>query len=152
MYKEKISTDCMKTWAKTEWEFNDSVDNVMSNMLYRGKLLYLVKSMFPEEHDTLVTGFTSRELKWVEANEKQIWDYIVEHKLLFETDYMTINKLVNPAPFTAGFPKESPGRTVNWLGWTIIEEYMKRNKNTTLEQLMNDDDYQKILEQSKYHP
>ena len=152
MYKEKIPSDCMKAWAQTEWEFNDSVDNILSNMLYRGKLLYFTKSMLPEEPDTLIMGFTSDELNWCKANEKQIWDYLIEHKLLFKTDYMTINKFVNPAPFTTGFPRESPGRAINWLGWKIIEEYMKRNKNVSLKELMHENDYQKVLAESKYHP
>jgi gliding motility-associated lipoprotein GldB len=152
LHREKIPSDCMKAWAKTEWEFNDSVDNVMSNMLYRGKLLYFVKSMLPEEPDTLITGFTKKELEWCRANEKQIWNYLVENKLLFETDYMTINKYVNPAPFTSGFPRESPGRAINWLGWKITEEYMKKNKDVTLNELMVNQNYQRILNRSKYHP
>jgi len=152
MHKKKIPGDCMRAWAQTEWEFKDSSDNFLSNMLYRGKLLYFVKSMLPEEPDTLITGFTAEELKWCRANEKQIWDYLIEHKLLFETDYMTINKFVNPAPFTTGFPRNSPGRAVNWLGWKIIEEYMRKNKEVTLTELMQENDYQKILENSRYHP
>lgn len=152
MHKKKIPSDCMKAWAQTEWEFNDSTDNILTNMLYRGKLLYFVKSMLPEEPDTLITGFTEEELKWCKANEKQIWNYLIEHKLLFETDYMTINKYVNPAPFTTGFPRNSPGRAINWLGWKIIEEYMRKNKDVTLRELMLENDYQKILEISRYHP
>jgi gliding motility-associated lipoprotein GldB len=152
MYQKKIPTDAMKAWGQTEWVYQDSIDNLLSNMLYRGKILYFVKSMFPEEPDTLITGFTAKELEWCQMNEKQIWNYLVEHKLLFETDYMTINKFVNPAPFTTGFPRHSPGRAINWLGWQIVEEYMKRNKNITLPQLMKENDYQEVLSESKYHP
>jgi gliding motility-associated lipoprotein GldB len=152
MHKEKIPTDCMRAWGQTEWPFNDSTDNLLSNMLYRGKILYFTKSMLPHEHDTLVAGFTGNELAWCRNNEEQIWNYLIDHKLLYSTDYMTINKMVNPAPFTSGFPQESPGQAVNWLGWQIIEAYMERNGHITLKQLMEDHDYQRILNESRYSP
>ena len=152
MYKEKIPSDCLHSWAETEWVFNDSIDNVMTNMLYRGKLLYFTRAMFPRAHDTLITGFTGNELQWVQANEQQMWDYLIDKKLLYSTDYMTINKLVNPAPFTSGFPEESPGQAVNWLGWQIIQAYMDQNSRITLGELMEEDDYQMILTESRYHP
>lgn len=151
MHKKKIPTDAMRSWGKTEWLFNDSTDNLLSNMIYKGKLLYFTKSMFPEESDTLIMGFTEDELQWCVNNEQKMWDFIIENKLLFSTDHMTINKYVNPAPFTAGLPKESPGRAINWLGWQIVEAYMERSKSS-LPELMEEDDYQKIFTQSKYHP
>lgn len=152
MHKEKIPSDCMRAWGQTEWPFNDSTDNMLSNMLYRGKLFYFTKSMLPGEPDSLVTGFTQAELDWCIQNEEHIWNYLIENKLLYSTDYMTINKMVNPAPFTSGFPKESPGRAVNWLGWKIVEAYMDRNSGVTLRQLMEDRDYQSIFTESRYHP
>lgn len=153
MYKEKIPTDCMKGWAETEWTFNDSIDdNVLSNMLYNGKLLYFTRRMYPKAHDTLIAGFTGKELEWCKANEKHMWEYLIDKNILYSTDYMTINKMVNPAPFTSGFPRQSPGEAINWLGWQIIDNYMERKDGTNLKELMNEDDYQKILSESKYHP
>jgi len=123
MHKEKIPTDCMRAWGQSEWPFNDATDNLLSNMLYRGKLLYFTKSMLPRAHDTLVSGFTGPELQWCHNNEEQIWNYLIDHKLLYSTDYMTINKMVNPAPFTSGFPQESPGQAVNWLGLRVFWDH-----------------------------
>ena len=152
MYKEKIPTDCIKSWAKTEWLFNDSTDNVLYNMLYNGKLLYFTRAMYPKAHDTIIAGFTGKELEWCKANEKHMWEYLIDKNLLYSTDYMTINKMVNPAPFTSGFPRQSPGQAINWLGWQIIDTYMERKSGTDLKELMNESDYQKILSVSKYHP
>ena len=81
-----------------------------------------------------------------------MWTYLLEHKLLFSTDYMTIRKLVYPAPFTVYFTNESPGRSVVWIGYKIIEGYMENNKDVTLLQLMQESDYQKILRKSNYKP
>ena len=73
-------------------------------------------------------------------------------KLLFSTDLLTINKLVNPAPFTVFFTRESPGKAVVWVAYKVVEAYMKKNKEVTLPQLMRERDYQKILRMSKFKP
>ena len=80
-----------------------------------------------------------------------MWTFLVERKMLFSTDYMTINKLINPTPFTALFTNESPGRAAVWLGYKIIESYMKNN-DVSIPQLIADENYQGILERSKFNP
>ena len=81
-----------------------------------------------------------------------MWEYLVEHKMLFETDRMNILKFTGSGPFTRDFTPESPARAAVWLGWRIVEEYMRRNPEITLEDLMRDNDFQKILTLSKYNP
>lgn len=152
MYPEKIPTDALKAWALTEFVYNDSVDNLVNNMIYQGKIQYFLDAVFPEEPDTLKFGFTASQLGWCMANEKHMWNNLIDQKLIFTTDYMTINKYINPAPFSSGFPRESPGRAVVWLGYKIVKKYMDRNPKITLEQLMNNNQYQKILSESRYEP
>ncbi len=158
MTPEKIPTDCMYALAMTEFPFvdraNDSIvtENVINKMIYEGKLLYFVQAMMPKEKETLVTGFTEEQLKWCRDNERVMWAYLIEHRLLFKTDYMTINKLTKDAPFTSFFPRESPGKAANWIGWQIVKRYMERHREVTLAQLMKERNYQKILDGSAYDP
>jgi len=152
MNPENIPVDAIKAWATTEFIYKDSVDNLVNNMVYQGKIQYFLDIMFPNSPDSLKMGFTADQLRWCIQNEKQMWNYLIENKLLFSTDYMTINKHINPAPFTSGYPRESPGRASVWLGWRIVEEYMSRNTEITLRDLMLDNDYQKILSESRYEP
>jgi hypothetical protein len=65
---------------------------------------------------------------------------------------MSIKRFIDDAPYTAAFSEESPGRTGVWLGWQIVRSYMKQNKNTKLANLMNNANYQSILNQSGYQP
>jgi len=65
---------------------------------------------------------------------------------------MNIVRFIGPAPFTSSFTNDSPGRTGSWLGWQIVRKYMKKNPEITLPELMKDDDYQKILNDSGYSP
>jgi len=152
MIPEMISVDALKSWALTEFAYNDSVDNVVNNMIYQGKIQYFLSAIFPSKADSLKYGFSGEEIRWCIKNENQMWNYLIDQKLLFSTDYMMINKLINPAPFTAGFPYESPGRATIWLGERIVSAYMKRYPKVTIKDLMLDDDYRKILSESRYEP
>lgn len=152
MKPSKITSDCMRAWAIGEFPFNDSIDNMINNIIYEGKLMYFTKKMLPEQSDSLIFGFSPVKMKWCKNNEKQLWTYFIENKMLFITDSFIINKYINDAPFTSGFSQESPGRAVVWLGYRIVDSYLKNNKEITFQQMMKERDYQKIFNRSKYRP
>ncbi len=152
MHRDKILSDCMRLWATTEFEFNDSVNNLISNMIYEGKIMYFVNSMLPNQHDTLKWGFTDMQLRFCRNNEKQMWAYIIENKLVFITDKFIINQFIKEGPFTKHFTRESPARAAVWLGYNIVSTYMNKNKKLNLRDLMYENDYMKILNNSGYNP
>jgi len=150
-----IVPDCIYGWASTEWNFEEMKykdDNVLSEMLHEGKLRYFQKCMLPELPDSLLFGFSSDQLKFCNNNERQMWQYLIEHDLLFSTDQFVVRKLTGEAPFTSWFTNESPGRAATWLGFRIVESYMKRNKEVSLAEIMGNTDIQDILEESRYNP
>jgi len=150
-----IVPDCIYGWGATEWDFDAMkypAGNVMAEMIHEGKLKYFEKCMLPEINDTVVFGFTEDQMKFCRNNERQIWQYLIEHDLLFSTDQFTIRKLTGEAPFTSYFTSESPGRAAIWLGFRIVESYMMKNREISLEALMNSTDIQGIIEGAKYDP
>jgi hypothetical protein len=108
--------------------------------------------ILPDKADSVIFGFTAKQIKWCKNNEKTMWITLIEDKLLFSTDYFTIRKLTELAPYTTQFTNESPGKACNWIGYNIISKYMKNNPETSLRELMDNDDYHKIFEQAKYKP
>jgi len=150
-----IVTDCIYAWASSEWNFKEmgyTTENVLTEMLHEGKLLYFVKSMLPGKEDYLIFGFSEGQLNFCKNNENQIWQYLVEHNLLFSTEQLTKRKITGEAPYTIYFSKESPGRAAVWTGYRIIESFMMNNKGTSLEDLMKNTDIQGILERARYNP
>lgn len=152
MHPDKILSDCFLGWGMTEFEYNDSVDNVLSHMIYNGRMAYFTKWMLPSQPDSLIMGFTGDQMMFCRNNEETMWEYLVEQKILFESDLLTVQKFTGYGPFTADFTRESPARAAVWIGWRIIESYARRNPGMSLADIMKEDDYQKILTLSHYNP
>jgi hypothetical protein len=154
MTPDNIVPDCMYAWAASEWDFSFlkyPADNVLSEIIHLGKLKYFEKCMLPETSDELIFDFNADQMKFCRNNEDQMWEYLIENDLLFSTDQFIIRKLTGEAPFTSYFTNESPGKASVWIGFRIVESYMKKN-NQTLEGLMTDTDVQGILEKARYNP
>lgn len=81
-----------------------------------------------------------------------MWLHLVEKKMLYSSNRMDIIRYINDGPYTSGFPTESPARTGIWIGWQIVRQYMDKHPETTLPELMNNIDYQGILNASGYFP
>lgn len=126
--------------------------DVLAKMINAGKRLYFLDAMMPMVPDSVKIGYTGNEIKWIEKNKKDVWAVLVKDNLLYSTDYMTINKLTQPGPFTDGFSHDSPAAIGNWFGWQMIRKYMSRYPKTTLMQLMKMEDAQDILQKSGYKP
>lgn len=152
MYPDRIPSDCMSFWAETEFPFNDSVNNLIANMIYQGRVLYFTRTILENYPDTLTLGYSSDDIEYLEKNESSMWAFLIEHKLLFNTDRFTINKFILDGPFTTDFGRNSPARAAVWMGYRIMEAYARRNGEETLSILMNERDYLKILNQSGYNP
>lgn len=152
MHKEKIASDVAYAWGMTEFEETNKATKVIGNMIHQGKLTYFVDALLPEMHDSLKIGFTKKQLDFCINNEAQMWNYLVEKKMLFSSDRMDIVRYINDAPTTSGFPLQSPGRAGIWIGWQIVRQYMQKHPEVTLEDLMLNNDYQKILNDSEYFP
>ncbi len=121
-------------------------------MIYKGIIQYSLKQFFPKVEDTLLYGYTEDQLNWCKNNENQMWTYLLEHKLLFNTEPLNIKKLVEVAPYTSMFTEEAPGRAVVFLGTQIVEKYMSKHPKTKLVDLLQTKDYYKLLSASKYNP
>ena len=128
--------------------------SLLAKMIYNGRILYAMDTFLPEVADTLKIGYTTDQLQWCQENEGGIWAYLLENDLLFDSDYMKIQRYLAEAPFTPGIGENSNSapKLGVWTGWQIVRKYMEKNPDVTLQQLMLEKDPQKILTDSKYKP
>jgi gliding motility-associated lipoprotein GldB len=150
--KDYIVSDCIKGWFQSEYDPDSVKSELLSQMIYQGKLLYYTDMLAPEMPDTIKTGYTKQQLDWCVKNESNVWAFFIEQKLLFSTVVQQYVKYINDGPTTNGLPKESPSKIGAWMGWQIVKSYMNNNPDITLQQLLNEKDAQKILNNSSYKP
>jgi len=152
MRKEYLTADAIQSWISTEFEKEEDFSSLLNQMLHKGKVIYVAEKLFPAMSDTIKFGYTSSQLNWCQSNESKVWSHFIEKKLLFAALRGDTYKYINEGPFTAGFPRESPGKLGVWLGYQIVKKYMDQQENLTLKQLFNNHNAQQILTQSKYKP
>lgn len=152
MSPEYVGVDAVRAWVTSELTFQPVKNNLLSRMLNEATAMYLTKQVLPNVPDTIIWGFSTDQLQFCVESEDEMWKYLIEQKLLFSSDNMTISKFVEPGPFTKDFTRESPARAVVWLGYRIIESYMSKNKSITLSELASEVDYQRVLNESRYNP
>jgi hypothetical protein len=150
--REKLAPDALMGW--TMYQFPEQATNIrlIDEIMYQGKIMYLTEAMLPKEDPMNLMGYTKDQWDWCKANEGQMWNYIKTYKHLYTYDRLVISKYVNPGPKTAFFPDGSPAKTGIWLGWQIVRSYMKNNPDVSLQALIDNNNSQQILEQSKYNP
>ena len=96
--------------------------------------------------------YSEQKMEWCSNNEANIWAYFIDNEILYSTDIKKFNSYINYAPFAKGMPKDSPGRIAYYIGWKIVNSYMKNNPRLTLAALMQNTQSQEILQQSGYKP
>ncbi|WP_406825161.1 gliding motility lipoprotein GldB [Pedobacter sp. KACC 23697] len=153
---EYIVPRVAETYAHEEL-FAEPDDNrtLLSKMIFQGKILYFLDQVLPENvGDSTKIGYTQQQLDWAQNFEGDIWAYFLENNYLYETDYQKIQVFLSEGPFTPGLGenRDSAPKLGVWMGWQIVKKYMKTHPDITLQELMADNDAQKILNQSKYKP
>lgn len=151
MTGEDMVRDIMTGWFNAEFVFRPQKNDFISGMIYQGKIVSLLRRVLPDYDFARVLGFSPEQLEWCENNESRIWSFLIENDFLFSTQQKLMLKYLNDAPYTSGMPVESPGRAVVWSGWRMVEEYMKKTE-ITLPELMQEQDYHKILRIAAYRP
>ena len=152
MSPERIVPDYLLGLLYSEFPFEGNENTLLSHMLYEGKLRYILSRMLPERKRWESFGYTKEQYNWCVKSESRIWKTILQQKQLYTTDYLTISQFINEAPYTAPLTSSSPGRAGIWVGFRIIESFIKQHPNTTLQELIERTDYQQLFIEAKYKP
>ena len=149
--KKFIVSNVMEVWLNEYFQQYLGGRDLLSQLIYKGKVMYCIDKMLPELAMEDKFRFTADQMNWTEENEASIWQYIVHEDLLFSNDEQQFRTFVNYAPFAKGMPPESPGRVGYYIGYKMVSEYMDNNE-IDVEQLMYLSDSRQFLQQSKYKP
>lgn len=155
MKPDYIARNVMNAIGSYRFDKYNKGKRFIDQLIYEGKIAYYMDAMMPDAPDSIKLAMSSHDVEWCENNEWQMWQHMVdpELKVLYTTDPDLISRYYEEGPFTNanGVPPDSAPRFAVWLGRQIIRQYMENTK-TTLPQLMEEQDSDKILRESKYKP
>ncbi len=152
MRPDRITSDCFAFYLMGQYPFRPGEESCLVDlMVYYGKINYVVQQLLEYNKVGDVLGYSEEEEKWCRANEKEVWNYFVENGYLYARDPMVVRKYMKSAPSVNLLGEPAPALIGTWLGTRIVAFYMKRHKDTTLQNLLENADYRHILEESGYN-
>jgi hypothetical protein len=125
---------------------------LLDAMITEGKKLYFAEMMLPALHERYIIGYSEEKYHWATQYLGNAWSYIIEKNELFGKNESLLRIYIEEAPFTKPFGNDSPGRMGAFIGWKLIQSYMANNPEITLPELMQETDYQNILNLSRFKP
>jgi len=149
MTKEQVVPDYIAGLIMSEYPFSGNENVLLERMIYEGKIKYIQSRVLPNIPAHKLLCYEEADWTWCKNNEGPLWKSIITRKHLYSPDQTTTNRyfLAMPSTFIAD---NAPGNIGTWIGWQIVEQYMKETK-TSIETLMNNN-AQEILTKSKYKP
>lgn len=148
--KEYILPSILNQLAIKKAAIDPSDKSLLADMLFYGKCYQFTKTMIPNVADSLIIGYSQKELDATEISQEMVWAHMIDQKLLYESSPFKKAKYLEERPNTQEISPDCPGMIGRWLGWKIVKKYMENNSEQTLKSLLENQRAQDIFEKSKY--
>lgn len=149
MQPAMLVPSAVKGWLMVHYTRDIRGADLLTNLVETGKVMVLLDAMLPDTDPALKLAFSPEQLKWCEANAFPMWKELLDKKMLYSRKNDDIARIMNDAPFTNGFPRESPGHIGEWIGLQMVRSYLDANPDVTLPQLFAMSDPAPILKAYK---
>ena len=152
---EMLPYDVAEALVATAYPFEERDSTaVINRLVYEGALI--MAKMQSVKGATLenALGYTCDELKWLENNERELWHKMLLSHMIFDRSESLTDRLVSPAPFTGVLSSDVPGRAGRYIGYKIIETYIKSHSGVKITDLLSPEFYgkQNPLTDAGYNP
>ena len=139
-----LARDILFRWIQASL-FEEKDENLAFHIIQAGKLLYILNASFPNEDGAYILRYSLEDYSWAIENEIPFWEYLVREEMLFKNNIRDKTNFLNEGPYTVGLPEKGPDRLGQFLGFRIVKQFMKSNKELTLQDLI-DTEYNTILQ------
>lgn len=135
------------------FEYNDS-STVINRLIYEGALIASKMTLVKDASLSDALGYNREQLQWLIDNEGELWRKLVGSKMIFDRSSTVSDRLVLPSPTTNVLSPDCPGRAGRYIGYRILESYMKSHRDASLTQLLSREFYGRInpLVDTNYNP
>jgi len=148
---ETMVVNAMKNVIDDQYPYTAAGKPMVEEMIEKGKRLYLLKRVLPETGDSLLLGYTGSQTTGCYENEETIWQFFVKNDLLYSIEPVINQQYLRDGPKTPELGDASPGYIGLFTGWRIVESYMKKFPDTSLDALMKKPAME-VYQASNYRP
>jgi hypothetical protein len=148
--KEYIVPSVLNLFATRFGGIDPADKSLLGDMLFYGKCYEFTKTMIPNAADSLIIGYSQKQLDETEISQELVWGHVIDQKLLFEASPFKKLKYLDERPNVPEISPDCPGMIGRWLGWKIIKKFVENNNEVKFVDLMQNKNAQQIFEKSKY--
>ncbi len=148
---EHMVCDAMRGWVSSELNLK-SHSTLLDHIIHEGKILFILQQILPEEQLYNMIGITEEQYMWCEKYKADTWKYMIEKKHLFSNQNLIITKYIKDGPFFSFVGSGSSPMVGKYIGYLIVNNYMTKNHNVSINDLINEKNSQHILEESHFKP
>lgn len=110
---------------------------LLAAMLYQGVLVAAkIELVGDGGNASAALGYSSEQMKELEATEAEIWNTVVSEKMLYDTSEEFAERMTAPSPAVHLQGHVWPARAGRYIGYKIVEAYRKRHPDTPLADLL----------------
>ncbi|MGL4631192.1 MAG: hypothetical protein ACRCVT_08305 [Leadbetterella sp.] len=148
--KEYILPIVISSLAKSFNGTSVEDQSFLADMMYYGKSLEFCSKVLPNTPKSVIMGWSEQQMENTWVAQDLVWEHMVEKSLLYEKNTSKKEKYFGERPGTPEIGPECPPRIGQWLGWRIIQRYLKENTTVTFQEMMANKNSEEILKLSAY--
>ena len=154
MEPDRIVPDCFTFYLLSEYPMPWGPGRTLLDMiLHRGKINSVVARILGYESFEKEMGYDEKEAEWCRKNKSALWQGMLDNGHLDATDPLIVRSYIRKDPFIPIMTGErTPASIGVWMGILLIDEYMKTHDDVTINDLLNDTDYRRILSEVDFKP
>ncbi len=145
---EFIASLLLHELSKTFCDKKENNLELFSIMLNEAKPYLFLDLIMPDFEEHIIFGCTKEDIDFFNKNEGSVWKHILENQFLFSSNTNLKQKFIIP---TSSNELGTPGRFGIWIGWQILRSYFNNN-NVSIQEVLKENNYLKILNKANYKP
>jgi len=113
-----------------DYLFNHNTEpSLLYQMIDAGKRQYILENICLHMPDTLVWNYSSKQLKALQEQESEIWQYLLDQHLLLSKERIDYLNFMGEAEHNSLLGASLPGNIGKYIGYRIVSAYMKKQAN-----------------------
>lgn len=123
---------------------------LVDRMIHAGIRIEFLKEMLPEQPDSMILYYTSKQMEWATVYEGRMYKELQPN--LYSVDGRMFETYLEETPYTKALSRDSAPRMGQYIGWKMVQAWRQEHPEVTISELVKEKDYRKILKESHYRP